>query len=240
MIELVVLLDLPAKDQFTRIRLIVRGHDGLLRTSGTTANRVVEPHEVDELEAHGVLLRLSEPVVVPPRLTNPAGFWMGSEVAARNDQVASVRFPVPDRAIRIQQKPWEGVVWLEEPDSIHERRDAWMTLLAWRGARVSLEEKRDLWWLMVATRPSHELTRGIRLLELDEEAGLVWFDRQLRTEGKRLERGELLGAREKLLAEVRRIQSLENVIAARNVVMGGSRKRASHMPVFDRQQPEAR
>jgi hypothetical protein len=89
--SLAALLDMPARDQFTRIRLLVRASSGEYRTSGTTANRAVEPWEVDRLERQGSLLRWSSAPVSLSRYGNPAGFWMGAEVRRQNDALALLR-----------------------------------------------------------------------------------------------------------------------------------------------------
>lgn len=189
MMQLVALLDLPARDQLTRVRLVLR-RDGILSTSGTNPNTELAEHEIHELEQHGVLLRWADTRPFGLEMfPNPAGFWMGAEVLRHNDKLASnVRFPVPRHAVTVATSTWNGVLWIQEPGTIAQQREAWIRILAQRAMlAVAADERRGLWRLMLATLPAHELTRAVALHTFDEDqSGRAWLERQLAAEGRPL------------------------------------------------------
>jgi hypothetical protein len=199
MATLAALLDLPGYNQFTRIRLIVRNNEGELWTSGTTGNCRVSEQEFQEFQDRGFAFRwenrFERVVIAGPNgghLLNPTGFWMGKDVLARQDLLASFqRFPVPVLAREISQRPWEGRFWIEDAAQIQQKRRRWVELLARHAMQSSGSERTTLWQMMLATLPGHELTRAVKVAGLSDEEARHWLRRQIAAEGKLLTPAEL-------------------------------------------------
>lgn len=199
--QLVALLDVPAPDQFTRIRLIVRDEQGRLWTSGTTENRSLSEQELDDLEFRGFALRSEQkrPVILLQdeegcELKNPAGAWVGKAVAEQNSQLSSAQhLLMPRHAIEVNLHPWCGWFWLDEPAAIQKIRQEWVERLGHHATQVDPQERRRIGALMMATLPKDDLTRAVRIVDLDETEATAWLKRQLAAEGRRCSDEELKG-----------------------------------------------
>jgi hypothetical protein len=235
-ITIAALLDVPARDQLARIRLIVQTPSGDYRTSGTTANRAVEAREVDELEQRGLLLRWSEKPIRLGRYQNPAGFWMGAEVSQQNQALRpEQQFPVPSGFTKVTSAPWEGIVWFAEAEQIHRQREAWVKVLAWFATREQGDERSQLFSLMLSTMPRHELTRGVLLFGMEDEAQRRdKLKKLLRAEGRTLPEGELIAECERLVQAAQSLGQRPRPSLQDQCALLSGDPRPARRPSFDR------